>query len=347
MTATSKKLSPREAFLKSLKLGMQQEEVQRKKEQEAGLYPTKLNMPIGIQFELTARCNLFCKHCYNDSFNTRESTMRTEDWQNLVTDIIEHEGIFQCILSGGEPLMLGNDIYKIADPLHDNGTGFILITNGLLVDEATVNKLKKYNYYWVQVSIDHLIPEKHDEFRGLKGSFEKAKNAALLFSSAGLPLRIAHSITPENLQYLEEFAEFSYLVGASALICGEIMPSGRAYQHQEILMNEAQLNEMYEKIDKLKKEYAGKMNILASASEEIDMKHKQKTLNSSVIVRPNGDVRLDCTMPFTIGNVHTEKFSTIWREKAHTCWQDEKVTAYIENHATLEHINHLTPDIRL
>lgn len=71
-----------------------------------GLYPNRFSFPIGIQFELTSQCNLNCKHCYNNSSVERFSEMRTQDWLNIVQDIIDHEGIFQCILSGGEHLLL-------------------------------------------------------------------------------------------------------------------------------------------------------------------------------------------------------------------------------------------------
>lgn len=35
--------------------------------QKAGLYPNKFDFPLLLQFELTRRCNVFCKHCYNNS----------------------------------------------------------------------------------------------------------------------------------------------------------------------------------------------------------------------------------------------------------------------------------------
>ena len=35
--------------------------------QEHGLYPKEFSYPITLQFELTGKCNLACKHCYNRS----------------------------------------------------------------------------------------------------------------------------------------------------------------------------------------------------------------------------------------------------------------------------------------
>ncbi len=318
---------------------------------ELGAYPNELSMPIGIQFELTAKCNMFCKHCYNNSYLERNSEMKTSDWLNVVDDINGNGGIFQCILSGGEPLLLGKDLYKIMDPLHNDGTAFVIITNGYLVNEQIVKKLKAYDYYWIQVSIDHLISNKHDEFRGKTGSWKKAVNAALLFSAAGFPLRIAHSLTHESLEYLPDFVEFCYTLGASSVVCGEVLPSGRANNSNDLLMHDSDYEQMYKIINDLEREYSGKMRILRSANEAIEMRHHQQSLNSSVIIRPDGSVRLDCTMPFSIGNVLERKFSDIWREKGNTCWNDSRVDNYIkdiENHGcSTMVVNHVTPDIQI
>lgn len=344
-------MNARQAFIKSQKIRVAKDLAKQKKDQREGLYPTSLSLPIGVQFELTAQCNLYCKHCYNQSYQGRDTAMSIDDWIVVAKDLVTNGGVFQCILSGGEPLLVGKRIFDIMDLLSNDGTAFVLITNGYLVDEAWVNGLKRYDYYWVQVSIDHLIPEMHDKFRGRKGSWERAKNAALMFSSAGLPVRIAHSLTPDSLKYLEEFIDFSYMLGASSVICGDIMRSGRANEHEDLLMNEPGYGILYDTVDRMRKKYAGKLSILLNSAEEVDMRYRQKSLNSSVVVRPDGNVRLDCTMPFILGNVLENPFSEIWKEKANTCWKDKKVVDYIRNVELFgcdkEHINHVSPDIMI
>ncbi len=324
-----------------------------KAEQEQGLFPKTFAMPIGLQFELTSKCRLFCKHCYNNSGNNHEKDdMTIADWKHLVDVIIKNGGIFQCIISGGEPLMLGESLYEIMDPLHEDGTGFVLITNGMLVDKTTVKKLKKYNFYWIQVSIDDVLDTAHDEFRGKEGSWNKAVNAAFLFSGAGLPLRIAHSVTPENLSRLPEMIDLAYKLGASSIVCGSVLPSGRAILNQEICSNqEAFLNEMYSVIETNQCKYRGKMEILISSDLAMDIKRKQELPNSAVVIRPNGNVRMDCTMPFTVGNVLTDDFTNIWRNLGANCWNHELVNKYIseldEFGVHPSHKNHNDLDIKL
>ena len=99
-----------------------------------GIYPEYFNYPLTLQFELTGQCNLACKHCYNRSGDADRETLMTPDkWCNLARQIVSDGGIFQCIISGGEPLLLGERLFDIMDILHDDGTSFVVITNGYLL----------------------------------------------------------------------------------------------------------------------------------------------------------------------------------------------------------------------
>lgn len=321
--------------------------------QANGSYPTSFEYPIGLQFELTSKCNLTCKHCYNSSgLDHYKDSMTPEDWNNLAHQIVTDGGIFQAIISGGEPLLLGSHLFDFMDILHADGTAFILITNGMLVRHSTVQKLKKYKYFWVQVSIDDLHANKHDEFRGVTGSWQKAVDAAFLFSGAGLPLRIAHSITPDNIDDLEMMIDFSYQLGASSIVCGAIMPSGRAVGSTNLVpTNQSYLNEIYDIVEKMQMKYAGRMLVLNSAEHLTDIYKKQAMPNSAAVIRPNGDIRMDCTMPFCIGNVKEVSIKDIWKQNGLSCWNSKQVKDYISkldkygNHPN--HRNHLDPDFKI
>ena len=161
--------------------------------QAIGAFPKRYTYPITLQFELTGQCNLACKHCYNRSGDQDRETLMTPDkWCELSRQVVKDGGIFQCIISGGEPLLLGDRLFDIMDILHDDGTSFVVITNGFLLTREKVQSFKKYRFFWFQVSIDGPTAAIHDEFRGVKGSWERAVNGALEASNAGLPLVIAN-----------------------------------------------------------------------------------------------------------------------------------------------------------
>ena len=320
--------------------------------QEAGAYPKKFDYPITLQFELTGQCNLKCKHCYNRSGDAdRETLMTPEKWCELSRQIVADGGIFQCIISGGEPLLLGDKLFDIMDILHDDGTSFVVISNGLLLTKKFAQKFNKYRYFWFQISIDGSTAELHDEFRGVNGSFERAVNGALEISDLGIPLVIAHTVTPKNLAYVEVMVNLSYNLGANSIILGEVTPSGRAYEHAEILLSDEQKNILYGQIETLGQKYSGKIMIQRSAELKIQMERYMNEVNAGGIIRPNGDFRLDCMAPFTIGNVLEKSVKEIWLEKGIDAWQSEDVKKFVasidEDAQTAAIMNHVDIDVAL
>lgn len=318
--------------------------------QKIGAYPQNFTYPITLQFELTGQCNLSCAHCYNRSGDADRITLMTpEKWCDLARMIVKDGGIFQCIISGGEPLLLGDHLFDIMDILHDDGTSFVVITNGYLLNKEKVKKFSKYRYFWFQISIDGHCAEIHDSFRGVRGSWERAIQGALEITQQGIPLTIAHSTTPESLKYLEDMVELAYQIGASSIILGEIMPSGRAISNPNLIFSKEQRNYLYQKIDELSKKYYGKITINRAAGLKTQMARYVSEVNGGGIIRPNGDFRLDCMAPFIIGNVLETPLKKMWQAKGINAWQSPKVQEYIQSIQDSQQMgnirNHVDTDI--
>lgn len=255
--------------------------------------------------------------------------MTPQKWKEFSNYVVSKGGIFQCVISGGEPLLLGDDLFDIMDILHNDGTSFVVISNGFLLTEDKVKRFSKYNYRWFQVSIDGVNAKVHDEFRQREGSFDRAVNGAYMISKEGIPLTIAHSVNPENLEQVEEMCKLAYELGASNIILGEVNPSGRSANRYDLQLDYNQKNFLYGKIQELSMVYNGRMRIERSSSTKNQFKRYLSTPNNGVIIRPNGDIRLDCMTPFILGNVLDNNFETIWKEKSANCWQNPKVLEYI------------------
>lgn len=316
-------------------------------------YPNFFEFPLTMQFELTENCNLMCKHCYNSSgIKYFKDNMSVNKWIEFSKYITMNGGIFQCILSGGEPLLLGDNLFKIMDILHDNGTAFILITNGFLLTPNIADKLSKYRFMWLQVSIDAFNAEKHDEFRKVNGSWEKAVKGAYEISKRGIPLTIAHTVTPNTLYDIDNMCDLAYELGASTIIIGEVTPSGRSNENEDIFLSYEQKNIMLQKIHDNLERYQGKMIINRSTNTKLQLQQYQNTPNNGVIIRPNGDIRLDCMTPFTLGNILKDDFKTVWLEKGINCWHHSEVNKFIagvdsETGTNTKHKNYVHKDIQL
>lgn len=302
--------------------------------QRAHRYPTFFERPMGFQLELTSRCNLVCKHCYNASGGSSRSRdeMSREEWDGVIEQVAALAP-FQVIISGGEPLLLRDWLFRAMDRLNHRPTRFVLITNGLLADSETVERLCAYPYYWMQVSIDGATPEAHDGFRGVPGSWERAVRAASEFAARGKALVIAHTVHPAALDTLPEMVELASILGATRIICDEAMPVGRAYAtRDEIMLSPEQRSSMAETLFTLQHEYRGRMEVLRTSDPAHAFAVAAATGSRVLLIRPNGDVKLDCVLPFVVGNVRREPITEIWEKAGRLAWQHPRIRRFIETY---------------
>jgi MoaA/NifB/PqqE/SkfB family radical SAM enzyme len=217
--------------------------------------------------------------------------------------------------------------------------------------KETVKKLKKYRYRWMQISIDGSTAKAHDGLRQVAGSWEKAVNAALVVADAGIPLAIANTLTPATIDDLPNMAQLAYSCGASSLITGEVFPSGRGAVNKDLLLNNEQRGRLWQIIEEQRNLFAGRMLVQRSMSNRAQLEGIVDLPMAGVIIRPNGDIRLDCIAPFVMGNIAAVSFYEEW-QKSKNCWQDERVKAYIESVDLYSgksglHQNHVEGDIVL
>ena len=306
--------------------------------QQMGMFPVEHERPMGFQLELTHACNLRCKHCYNTSGGGQtKNDMPFEVWERVVDEICEFEP-FQVIISGGEPLLLGDKLFQIMDRLNKEPTRFVIITNGSLADAQMIQRLDRYSYYWMQVSIDGYSPELHDAFRGMKGSWLKAVRAAQKIAALNQALVIAHTVTPENLSTLPQMVNMAYVLGATRIICDEAMHVGRAWhERKELQLSDEQRDWLSETIIAKQDEYQNAMEVLQTSDIADSFELYQRTPCNVMLVRPNGDVKLDCVLPFVIGNVQRQSLKEIWQAIGRSAWKHPKIEAFIrsyqENHS--------------
>lgn len=102
-----------------------------------------------VEIEVTNSCNLNCAHCYVKK--NKLQNMNSKDVASII-DQCADLGVNRLVFTGGEPLLyrkifeLGNYAKKLGIP------EVVLFTNGLLIDEKNIDKLKIFNF--VQLSID-------------------------------------------------------------------------------------------------------------------------------------------------------------------------------------------------
>ncbi len=90
------------------------------------------NIPLGVQLDLTYRCNERCVHCYLDHDDHGEMT--TTEIKNVL-DQMADAGVFILTLSGGE-IFLRKDFFEILEYARRDLTFCVkLKTNAIMIRE--------------------------------------------------------------------------------------------------------------------------------------------------------------------------------------------------------------------
>lgn len=294
------------------------------------IYPPEFSAPLGILLELTYRCNLRCIMCYNNSYlQAGKNELSDREWLSVAKEAARL-GIFECIISGGEPLLRKSLVFKIMDIMHEAKVMHVLITNGWLVDKKTVTRLRKYFYRYIQVSIDGSRPEIHDKIRQVKGSWKKAVNAAAAIVANGLPLCIAHILTRLNFNHLEEMIDLSIFLGATNLIVDRAVLMGMAVTNSDRMkLPRGWQKRFFKVIEHARKFHSDKINIVTSMDPAISMRRKALEPTKSVLIKPNGNVKLSCMMPHSFGNIRNKSLLEIWNDGMKSGWQHPEVQRFI------------------
>jgi radical SAM protein with 4Fe4S-binding SPASM domain len=160
-------------------------------------FPSPIPSLRYLEFQITDRCNLRCRHCYiGDSLN---QDLPFEEILKILKEFEEIQGL-RLLLSGGEPL-LHPRFWEINEVLRDHAFRSVLLSNGTLITKEIAKRLHVHE---VQVSLDGM-KEGHESIRG-KGAFEKTLHAIDHLQEADIRVSIATMIHRENLNQFDSLA---------------------------------------------------------------------------------------------------------------------------------------------
>ena len=274
-------------------------------------YLNEASFPTMLQFELTGACNLKCKQCYNDS-GSKSSLMTAEHWKNFSNKVAND--LFSVTLSGGEPLLLGEQLFNLMDIFALSHTWINLISNGFFINRETAKRLSKYDLGWVEISIDSPYAEYHDYLRGLQGSWRRAVLAASYLASYNVPVFIGTCVTPKTLADLDAMAKLAQEIGVKGLTLTKIFVSGRAFYHEEeLILSEEDTKKFVTKAMKLKKNTKDIVINFSTQSIQDALQDDTGTTNYQIpIIRPDAKMRLSCFEPIIVGDVLNEDVQVLW-----------------------------------
>ncbi len=149
-----------------------------------------------VVWNVTARCNLACRHCYAFSETPSVSgDLSTTEGMTLI-DNLRGFGSPVILFSGGEPLVRA-DLADLAEHAVSKGMRAVISTNGTLITAQVAARLKSVGLSYVGISLDGL-KEVHDTFRRQHGAFEAALQGIRNSREAGIKTGLRFTITRHN-----------------------------------------------------------------------------------------------------------------------------------------------------
>ena len=174
---------------------------------ESGKLPSDLlqfaadKKPV-VVWNCTQRCNLKCVHCYAQSEDRNyPGEMSTEEGKAMIDDLAAY-GAPVLLFSGGEPT-IRKDLLELMHYAKDKGMRVVISTNGTLITEEKAQQFAEVGLSYVGVSLDG-SRDTHDNFRGLKGSFDKAIVGIRNSRDAGIKVGLRMTINKLNWQDIPE-----------------------------------------------------------------------------------------------------------------------------------------------
>ena len=279
-----------------------------------------------IQWHLTERCNLRCRHCYQTGQAEGEDLSLTEV-KEVISEISEAmEGWAENYrmdfspslnLTGGEPL-LRDDLFPIIYETRARGFDIFLLTNGTLLDNKKAKALARAGVKGVQVSLDGPV-EIHDSIRG-GGSFARTMRGVKNLLEAGLIVTLNATVSNINASSIPEMVNLALETGVQRLGFSRLVPSGRGAGLMPEMLSAGRVKELYEELLALTVEG---LDIVTGdpVASQMSMKTADAGCTASggcaagisgFTILADGTMTPCRRLPLPLGNVRTDSIRQIW-----------------------------------
>jgi len=189
--------------------------------------PQRWLSPLFVVWNLTGRCNLNCRHCYQSSVPCHnDSEMSLPEKLDLI-DQFGRAYVAMVAFAGGEPT-LSPDLEPALQRCQKYQMHTTLATNGISLTPQRCRRLADLGLRYVEVSLDSIHPQKHDHFRGAPGAWRKAvEGIRNVIRTEGLRAGIAMCVRRDNLNEVEPMIRFAIDLGVSCFAHFNFIPVGR------------------------------------------------------------------------------------------------------------------------
>lgn len=197
-----------------------------------------------VAVELTARCNQKCTYCYNawrDDGGSAMGELDSETLLAMLTQLIEANDLRYLTLTGGEPFAR-KDIHEIIDFINGRGLGVVIISNGGLIRQETVERLSRQHIHYIQITLAGPNAAIHNAVAG-SGSFERIDRAFRALQAGGITVGGSFLCTSQSYGHAEATLERFVDYGVQQVAFNRFNPSGFSRSALDLMPTRSQVVE--------------------------------------------------------------------------------------------------------
>lgn len=279
-----------------------------------------------MQWHITNRCNKRCSHCYQEDYKGKEFSI--DNLKEVVYEYLELLDEYNKItnqnikgqinITGGEPF-IRKDIWELFDLFKEYNKyfDFGVLTNGSLLNEEVVKKLKSYNPRIVQVSLDG-SKETHNKIRG-ENSYNEVVKALKLLKKYNIYSLVSFTANNKNYKEFRKVVRIAKKYKASKVWTDRMVPIGAGNAGEVKTLNK---DEVVEYINLIRKEQKNLFNIFSKTKisgerslqflNGVSSSYKCSAGDGLIILLENGDVMPCRRLPIIAGNIEKTSLKEIY-----------------------------------
>jgi len=274
--------------------------------------------PYTLVAELTYACPLHCVYCSNPvDFARHRDVLDTATWRRVLREA-ERLGVVQVNFTGGEPL-LRPDLEALVEEARALDLYTNLITSGLPLERARLERLRRLGLDNVQVSIQDARLAESDRIAG-REAFHRKLEVARWVKELGFPLTVNTVLHRENLDRAGEVIALAEELHADRLELANTQYLGWALlNRQTLLPTPAQIESARSVAVAARKRLEGRMEVVFVVPDyyvEFPPACMDGWGRRFMVVSPDG-LLLPCLLAHTLpglsfGNVRDQSVDELW-----------------------------------
>jgi radical SAM protein with 4Fe4S-binding SPASM domain len=259
-----------------------------------------------LEVEITTRCNLDCKHCYNRNY--QKIDLPVEKFKELYHFANEH-GVWSFIISGGEAL-LSPYFDEIAFFIKNTPHKFRLVlqSNGLLLtDDKIIEKIKIFDLIHISYDITEDVREKGNR------NLETARKLL----DKGIKCYLFATVHKKNRRLIEEMAsranDLDIPIGFNICVPAEHLDDSFLMSKEEFMETEKKLFSLYKNGKILR--YSSPLIALLDESKKGDWQGIKGGCSAGIascIVSPAGELYPCPFFRTSAGNIFNDSLEKLW-----------------------------------